>query len=176
LRQINNNEYELLKSIIDSKFGIGTMKKVVSHFILLKNNSSNQYFTLNKENLNLIKILKMVKSVFSIGFPLIEIKDSNIFFHPTAIEVLRQFTNNKIKITKKAADLYLYGRDLFKSSILWYNVNLKKGDNVIILDNQENSIGIGELLIPIDKFKKIESSKVVVKNLIDLGWYLRAEN
>ncbi|RLG88907.1 MAG: hypothetical protein DRO15_01805 [Thermoprotei archaeon] len=75
-----------------------------------------------------------------------------------------------IQINEKASYLYLYGRDIFASSIMKIYEPIKEGNYVAVLDYEGEIIGVGLLLkSPL----KAEGNEVVVKNVFDMGWFLR---
>mgnify|MGYP000167906647 CR=1 FL=1 len=75
-----------------------------------------------------------------------------------------------IEIDEKASHLYLYGRDIFSSSIMKIYEPIEKNSYVAILDFEGEIIGVGLVLKhPLEA----EEKEVVVKNIFDMGWFLR---
>ena len=79
---------------------------------------------------------------------------------------------NKIVIDKKTAWLFICGRDIFKQGILRANVS-RKDDYALILNEHNECLGFGKILRNIRKEQ--DANKVVVKNILDIGDFLRRE-
>ena len=85
-------------------------------------------------------------------------------FHPSAalLDWVGERTKRYVEVDRKAAWLFLCGRDLFSNSILKKNVD--KG--LVIVKNEENEVlGYGEFT----------GRQVAIKNLLDKGDFLRRE-
>ncbi|ADG12793.1 Protein of unknown function UPF0113 [Methanocaldococcus infernus ME] len=65
--------------------------------------------------------------------------------------------NNYCIVNEKAESLFLYGRDIFKSSIL----EIKGSGRLAIFNKNREFLGVG--------YKE----KDIIKNIKDKGWYLR---
>ncbi len=71
---------------------------------------------------------------------------------------------------------FLYGKDLLARSIVNTKSIIHKGQVVILLNEDEEYIGIGKALENIVKKNNrivTKQSGFIIKNIIDLGWYLR---
>lgn len=75
--------------------------------------------------------------------------------------------SKKIIVDDKAAWLFVCGRDIMGNSVISGDDN--KG-YVLVCDKDKNVLGYGKVLCKIDK-----NNKVCVKNLFDIGDFLRRE-
>ncbi|MGD1836941.1 MAG: PUA domain-containing protein [Nitrososphaeraceae archaeon] len=75
-------------------------------------------------------------------------------------------------INDHATELFLYGRNLFGTSILETSNNFKENDLVIVLNKKLEPLGLG-----ITRFvnKQIKNNRITITNAYDLGYYLRKE-
>jgi len=78
---------------------------------------------------------------------------------------------NKITVDKKTEWLFICGRDIFRRGIKQVLGSGKKGDNVIVLNGHGECLGFGKVVSDLNKKK----SGVVVKNILDIGDFLRRE-
>ncbi len=78
----------------------------------------------------------------------------------------------KVFINRKAEQLFLYSRDVWSSSILKTEGEVKKRNLVFVFNEDGIFLGMAFALSDnlLDKGKK-----VVLKNVIDIGYYLRCE-
>jgi len=79
---------------------------------------------------------------------------------------------NKLVIDKKTAWLFICGRDIFQQGILEGN-NLKKGDYTLILNEHNECLGFGKIMHNLRGAP--DAKKVAVKNILDIGDFLRRE-
>ena len=81
------------------------------------------------------------------------------------LELLSNYTNQKIILSKKGEEMFLYQRDVFEDNFK----KLKSKEKYLIAYNENDEIlGCGEIIE--DKKKKM------LKPILDLGDFLRREN
>ena len=78
---------------------------------------------------------------------------------------------NKIIVDKKTAWLFICGRDVFRKGIIAVNGSLRKGDYALVLNEFDECLGFGKITRRLDE----ERAKVVVRNILDIGDFLRRE-
>ncbi len=90
---------------------------------------------------------------------------------PLAHVVAKYAERGVVAVSDKAAQLFLYGRDVFSGSITRFLGPLRKGDLVVVLNPLGEALGYGEVVSPPQEW--LHGSEIAVRNLQDLGWYLR---
>gem|GEM_PF-1038814 len=81
------------------------------------------------------------------------------------------FTNKCIvRARKKGIELFLYGRDLLKESVIEVLNPVKVNWYVGVMDERDHVIGVGRMIKYIEDSKE---SEVIVKNLFDLARLIR---
>jgi 60S ribosome subunit biogenesis protein NIP7 len=91
-------------------------------------------------------------------------------------EIIAKFGRNfpYILVNEIAEGLVLYGRDILGDSVLEVSKGLGQNEKVIILNQNRESIGLGQTRFSGEKiFRKGE---VTVYTLLDLGMYLRDQD
>ncbi len=117
---------------------------------------------------NILGLLKCKHhNVFSAGIHIARI--SKDFKRITPLLGLLNVINTPEKcyivVNEHAEKLFLYGRDVFEESILECSESLTECKIVVVLNKLREPIGWA-------KPQKLKH-KIVVRNLLDLGWYLR---
>jgi len=95
------------------------------------------------------------------------------FFFPSfnLLNMLVGVAANKIVVDQKAAWLFICGRDVFRTGIVKAMGSKLKGDAALVLNEFAECLGFGTIMNSL-----IESdSKVAVKNVLDIGDFLRRE-
>jgi len=120
----------------------------------------------------LFKAYKQMKSKhpFSLGLFFGELNGSELKFGLPAIEEYAKLSSyHKVIVHKNAEQKFLFGRNLHSEVIVSYDKALKLGDTAVICNQNNEALGLG---IVTGDFKS-EKRTQVIKNMMDLGWYLR---
>jgi len=80
---------------------------------------------------------------------------------------------NKIVVDEKTEWLFIVGRDVFKRGILKASGSRNKGAYTLIMNKHSECLGFGRILRDLDDCK--DENKVVVRNVSDIGDFLRRE-
>ena len=128
----------------------------------------NRYYLLNE---NLKKQIQ--QEFFYAGVYLGKLKGAIFFPSFPLLTMMAEGKANKIVLDKKTAWLFICGRDIFKQGILEANGTKRKGDYTLILNEHNDCLGFGKILRNIRKEQ--DANEVVVKNILDIGDFLRRE-
>ena len=135
-----------------------------SQFILEK---SQRYYLLNPR-------LKKVgqEDFFYAGLYLGKVGKNGGFFPSfNLLNMLVDVAANKIVVDRKAAWLFICGRDVFRTGIVKVMGSKRKGDATLVLNEFGECLGFGMIM---DDLSGSEG-KVAVKNVLDVGDFLRRE-
>ena len=109
---------------------------------------------------------------FYAGVYLGAVKGASFFPSFLLLRMIAEKKANKLVVDRKTAWLFICGRDIFKQGIL-NETRLKRGDYALILNEHNECLGFGKVMINIRQ--EIDAKKVAVKNILDLGNFLRRE-
>jgi len=127
----------------------------------------NRYYLLSK------KLKQQVpKGFFYAGAYLGAVKGASFFPSFLLLTMIAETKANKLVVDKKTAWLFICGRDIFKRGILKGD-NLKKGDYTLILNEHNECLGFGKITCNLRG--ETDANKVAVKNILDIGDFLRRE-
>jgi ribosome biogenesis protein Nip4 len=128
----------------------------------------NRYYLLSE------RVKKQIQqNFFYAGVYLGKLK-GNVFF-PSFIllTIMAEGKGNKIVVDKKTAWLFFCGRDIFKQGIINLKGTKRKGDYSLVLNEHDECLGFGKITRNVRK--ETEANEVVVKNILDIGDFLRRE-
>jgi ribosome biogenesis protein Nip4 len=131
-------------------------------------NKAGRYFLLNKSLLHVAR-----KDFYYAGTYLGKVKNGKFFPSFNLLAILATGPANKIVVDKKTAWLFICSRDIFRTGILAVHGSQRKGDHALILNEFGECLGFGRLLCSLVEFAK--SGEVAVKNISDIGDFLRRE-
>ena len=134
-----------------------------SNLVVEKN---NRYYLLNP------RIKSMLQSdYYYAGLYIGKVKNGIFFPSFNLLNMLVNAAANKIVVDQKAAWLFICGRDIFFIGIEKVMGSKRKGDATLVLNEFGECLGFGKIL---DDLTKTEN-KVVIKNVLDVGDFLRRE-
>jgi ribosome biogenesis protein Nip4 len=147
--------------VFASKFGAQIMLN--SEFVIEKN---QRFYLLNPA------LRKSVKGdFFYAGLYLGKVKGAKFFPSFNFLNMLQNAAANKIILNKKAAWLFICGRDVLPKGIVKVMGSQRKGDFTLILNEYGECLGFGMIAADLDK----EGQEVAIQNVLDVGDFLRRE-
>lgn len=172
-RELNREEEELLLTELNYwlvKDNIDSLKKQYSFVI-----AEGKWRELLISNFETKKLLKEKNiSPYSIGLKFCEFKENKIELGLPGIQIIGEVTNKKAIVSSEAEQAFLYRKDIICESVIEINQELNVNEKVIVKNKEGESLGIGKVMVLSINMKKKQFSKTIaIKNLMDLGWYLR---
>jgi ribosome biogenesis protein Nip4 len=128
----------------------------------------DRYFLVNERLRGLIQ-----EDFFYAGTYLGKVKHGIFFPGFILLAMLAEGKSNKIVVDDKTAWLFICGRDVFKRGVQNVLGSARKGDHALIVNRHNECLGFGRILHNIDEVR--DKNKVVVKNISDIGDFLRRE-
>jgi len=153
----------MTRAIRDFVSYFGTKIRIDENLVMKK---QKKYFLIN-ENLK----RAMPKSYVYAGSFLGEIRNGKLFPGFELLRLIAKKDSNKIMVDKKSEWLFICGRDIFKQGITSVAGSGRKGNYTIVLNQNHECLGFGRIICDLEKAK----NGVVIKNLLDVGDFLRRE-
>lgn len=153
-----------MKMISDFIGKFNTNMSLNQKLIVKKN---ERYFLLSR---NLERLI--TKEFFYAGTYLGKVKDETFFPGFNLLTMIAQTNANKIIVDKKAEWLFICGRDIFERGIIDASKSLRKGDYTLIVNERGDCLGFGRI---VHNIGEKDGKKVVVRNIADVGDFLRRE-
>jgi ribosome biogenesis protein Nip4 len=131
-------------------------------------NRAGRYFLLSEAVLGAAR-----KDFYYAGKYLGKVKNGKFFPSFNLLMMLAEGKANKIIVSKKAAWLFICGRDIFRTGIMSVRGSRRKGDHALVLNEFGECLGFGRIVGSLVGAAK--KNEVAVKNISDLGDFLRRE-
>jgi len=128
----------------------------------------NRYFLISEALRKFVQ-----RDFFYAGVYLGKVKERVFFPSFILLSMMAQGKANRIVVNDKAGWLFVCGRDVFKRGILSVIGSKKKDDYTLIVNQRSECLGFGKIMHNIEEVK--ERNKVVVRNISDIGDFLRRE-
>ncbi len=153
-------------AISDFARRFGTTINLDDKFIVEK---ANRYFLLNEKLKELV-----LNDFFYAGTYLGKVK-GNVFFPSFRLlaMIAEKKDASKIMVDGRTEWLFICGRDIFRRGIKKVIDAKKKSELTLVLNSYGGCLGFGKILLDLDERQGGE--KVAVKNISDIGDFLRRE-
>ncbi len=79
----------------------------------------------------------------------------------------------RVFVSERGEMLFLYGRDVFASSVVGLDRDVEENDVVFVVNRDGDVLGLGKMRYPPERIKHLDKGTVAVQNLVDRGEYLR---
>jgi ribosome biogenesis protein Nip4 len=155
-----------VRAVVRFAFQLGAKIALNADFVVEK---VGRYFLLNEA---LQKIVG--EDFYYAGTYLGKVKNGKFFPSFNLLTMLARSEANKIVVKKKAAWLFICGRDVFRKGVVAVRGSRKKGVHTLVLNEFGECLGFGKIISSLDEAAK--ESEVVIRNISDIGDFLRRES
>ena len=170
-RIASENDKKYYAKMAERKFP-GAAKLFEGNIILARNNRV-EIFKVSDELLKIYKLLREYREPYCFSNFIGE-ATKKFRISLMAIHEYVKLGKRIVRINEKAEQLFLYGRDVFSSSIVSHTNDFDEGDYVMVCNDKGEALGVGQAMAPAQIINEL-GDFIAVKNLMDLGWYLRHE-
>jgi ribosome biogenesis protein Nip4 len=152
-----------MKPILDFAFQVGAKIALNAKLMVKK---GGRYFLLNETLHGLIR-----KDFYYAGTYMGKVKNGKFFPSFNLLTMLAKGEANKIVVDRKTAWLFVCGRDVFQRGVVAVYGSRRKGDYTLVVNEFGECLGFGKITHSLDA----KETQVVVKNISDIGDFLRRE-
>ena len=117
------------------------------------------------------RLKRLPGNFYYAGLYLGKVKRGIFFPSFNLLNLLAPGAENKVVVDRKAAWLFICGRDVFASGVLKVMGRTRKGEHTLVLNEYGECLGFGRIAAGL----KGKSEEVAVKNVLDAGDFLRRE-
>jgi ribosome biogenesis protein Nip4 len=151
-----------INPLTDFAYRFGSRVALNPEFMIEK---SQRFYLLNPA------LRKVARSdFFYSGLYLGKVKNGTFFPSFNFLNMVVPLGANKVILERKAAWLFICGRDIFRKGIIKLNGSKKRGDFTLVMNEFGECLGFG---VVTGNFE--EEGKVSVRNVLDIGDFLRRE-
>ena len=163
---------QILKFLTESKKDL--------YISIIESNRKTKYprvYLVSNDFLKTIDLNRLKDKIYSINLFFGFIKKSVFYLSLEGAEFLYQQGNlldlNRILLNEKGEKSILYGNNVLKNMIIKTSPNLEKGDFLLIFNESDEIIAIGQSKVDINTLQPLQPKDTIAINLSDKGIYLR---
>ncbi len=168
-------EWSQLREEIDEAFGAGATQMLRGDMtpVVIRSEEHSTYFLIPTKWTKKLEISLQDFEVKSLGVRLGERTKGQFIIGLAVIEKIGEFTRNKIIVSRRGAESFTYGRAILKESLIKIPPGLERGQKVVVYNEEGQCVGIGVLTVDSNKVGRLQPDRLVAKNLVDIGLYIR---
>lgn len=168
-------DWENIAKQIDKEFGLGTTRALTGDRIpvVMDHGKARSYYLIPMKWIPVIEEGFDDFDVRLLGIWLGDISHDKLQLSLPILERLASLTENILVVSKQGAQVFTYGKSILKEGVVHLKPSLKRKQRVIVKDREGNVLGLAVLVVDAFMRHQIGKEKLVARNLIDIGWYLR---
>merc|ERR1712113_232777 len=93
----------------------------------------------------------------------------------SALDILKKYVKHKVWLKLSSESTFLSGKNLRKSDLKMITKKIPAYSGVIVYGSVDIALGLGVLKKPTTEIRKLETSTIIIQNMVDVGEFLRAE-
>ncbi len=167
--------WDEIKSQIDGDFGEGVTQRIVGNMapVFLMRGETKSFYLIPADWMQYLEIEATDFNISSLGIWLGDMSNGRFRLSIAIIDKIAQYTERELVVSRKAAEAFTYGRSILRESVVSVSKGLKRRQRVVVKDEQGNPIGLAALSVDASRIDRLGPEKLVAKNLVDIGWYIR---
>ncbi|MHA1768797.1 MAG: PUA domain-containing protein [Candidatus Thorarchaeota archaeon] len=172
-------EWESITEQIDGEFGTGVTKGLLGGRVpvALADAETRTLYIIPVEWVEkVVNQDEAISAFFELrlmGIELGQMAKSRFFLSLQVLPFLQSLTENILVVSSRGAEAFTYGKSILKESVVGMPRWLKRGQRVLIVNEDRECIGIAALALDAERVNRLAPDKLVAKNLADIGWYIR---
>ena len=172
---VDPTEWNLISEQIDNDFGEGVTKTILGKKVpvSMERNKKKSYYLIPSDWTQFLDVDLMGFDLKSLGVWLGELSNNQFRLSIAVIETLAQVTESKMVVAKIAAQSFTYGRSIIRESVIDIPEGLVRGQRIVVQDIKGRCIGLASLSVDARMIRRLAKNRLVAKNIVDIGWYIR---
>lgn len=168
-------EWKEISNQLDDEFGEGVSKALVGNKVpvAITRGDTKSFYLIPSKWIADIEEDRAPFEIHSIGLRVGDIGKDRFRLSLHILEELAEHTDRILIVSRQGAESFTYGRSILKESVSKLPAHLKRNQRVIVLNKDRQVLGLAALSIDGYRLHRLAPEKLVAKNLVDIGAYLR---
>ncbi|MFW9911315.1 MAG: PUA domain-containing protein [Candidatus Thorarchaeota archaeon] len=172
---VESTEWNELTEQIDDEFGDGISKALLGDRapVTITHGDTKSFYLIPIEWMTDIEDIEKEFEIHSLGIRLGDATKEGFRLSLQILEALAEVTDRKLIVSRQGAEAFSYGRSILKESVIKLNPSVRRGQMVIVLNKDGEVLGLAALSVDGNKLRRLARNRLVAKNILDIGTYLR---
>jgi ribosome biogenesis protein Nip4 len=168
-------EWNELTDQLDEEFGEGVSKALLGDRapVTISRGDTKSFYLIPTEWIANLEEEGKGFEIYSLGIRMGDLTKDGFRLSLQILDLLAKLTNRVLMVSRQGAESFTYSRSIIKESAIRLDPHLKRGQRVIVLNKNGEVLGLAALSVDGNKLKRLARDRLVGKNLVDIGAYLR---
>jgi ribosome biogenesis protein Nip4 len=167
-------EKKAIMNKVDRMLGEGVASNTISELkIILASGKRTELFLVTDQLMNVFARIREKRNPYCLGVYFGDLLNNELLLSIEGATLCSAQTDRKVKVSKKGEQAVLYGRDIQASLVQHFPSSISRNQKAIITSELGEVLALGSAMINGEEFQKVHGSSIVIKNILDRGWYLR---
>jgi 60S ribosome subunit biogenesis protein NIP7 len=168
------DEKKAIMSKIDRLLGEGVALNTIGKMgIVLATGKRVELFLVTDELMSAFTKMQGKRNPYCLGVYFGDLLNNELLLSIEGATLCSAYTNRKVRVSDEGEQAVLYGRDIQRSFVRDFPLSIHRNQKVIVTNSLSEVLALGNTMIDGEEFDDASENSVVVKNIIDRGWYLR---
>ncbi|MFX1561332.1 MAG: hypothetical protein ACFFBL_12150 [Promethearchaeota archaeon] len=160
---------------IDIEFGAGVTKSLLGDHVpvSMSKGSAKIFYAIPTNWMSILTDSAEVLDIQFVGKELGSIDKGRFRLSLHILNEMTELTESFIIVSRQGAEAFTYGRSIIRESVVELDSSLVRGQRVLVLNENRECLGIAALSIDASKLNRLGADRLVAKNLVDIGWFIR---
>ena len=160
---------------IDVEFGAGVSKSILGNRVpvTMLRETSRFFYAIPTEWMSRLTETAEDLDIQFIGKELGSVDKGRFRLSLHILNEMTGLTQSFIIVSQQGAEAFSYGRSIIRQSVLELDKSLVRGQRVLVLNEERECLGIAALSVDASKLNRLAGDRLVAKNLVDIGWFIR---
>ncbi len=168
-------EWNELTDQLDEEFGEGVSKALLGERapVTISRGDIKSFYLVPMEWIANLEEERKGFEIHSLGIRMGDLTKERFRLSLQILGPLAELTDRVLVVSRQGAESFTYSRSILKESVIKLDAHLKRGQRVIVLNKDGEVLGLAALSVDGNKLKRLARNRLVGKNLVDIGAYLR---
>lgn len=168
-------EWNEITEQLDDEFGEGVSKMLLGEKapVAIARGDVKSFYLIPMGWMSSIEDIGVDFDMHSLGIRMGDLKDGKFRLSLQILDALAKITDRRLVVSRQGAESFTYSRSILKESVLKLGTHLKRDQRVIVVNKDGEVLGLAALSVDGNKLKRLARDRLVGKNLVDIGAYLR---
>jgi 60S ribosome subunit biogenesis protein NIP7 len=173
-REINAEEASLIKDHLLSSLRLREFEKIIGPFkIIVAEGNWKEILLVSDKLFEVFQEFIDSRNPYSMGIHLGDIAKNKFKISLEGITLISEYCEEKTILSSAGEKKVLYGRNLTKVDVSFFPSQIQKNDMSILINGDGEVLALGKYLVNKEEIEKLEKNEIIIKNIMDKGWYLR---
>ncbi|MHA1265153.1 MAG: hypothetical protein ACTSRS_07975 [Candidatus Helarchaeota archaeon] len=173
-RLIQKDEWEIIQSQLQISFNLTGIQNLIDpDNLIISEGRWKEVFLVTSNLREIFNEIRNVRNPYLIGLYFGDISEGHFRISLAGITEIAKYVAYKTVLTDQGEKKVLYGRNLQKKDIAQMPSVVIKGNLSILINRKEDVLALGKYLFNRQEIEHLEMKTIIIKNIIDKGWYLR---